>query len=384
MAQGSANDLRLLVRLIRRDVAGIARCRAPGVSLDRIADLSVANGLSVPLLRALAGSPMAQELSPERLEALDFRRQRQERRSRILLETLARLRDRFATAGQPFILLKGPSLASRFYGDGAGREFVDLDLLVPSADRQRACRLLSATGYRRRSRLVLTEGVTAFFVHGFDYSAGDAHVDLHWCLARHPSVALEEKSIWARRQSCDVEGRAYATLSDEDEVVFSVLSLLRDIERGRPKIKNVVDIIQIVASLDAAIDWERLFTNSHRVGTFGPLVNVLGFSLDATGARDLAPRLSSELARHAARRVPVRPTGSPLQFAPARLGLGNRLWSARTHDASPIGWLLWWSVSLPFRLAVHRRPERPGFVAEGSSPAQDDQASVISEAAIQP
>jgi hypothetical protein len=355
MLGATAEDIRLLVRLTRGDVAGVERwLRTRSAPLDALAETATAHGLSVVLLRGLEGSPLRAAFSRPHVEALESRGRRQDTRSQILLEALTGLAERFASAGQPFVLLKGPYLAARFYGDVRAREFVDLDLLVPCADRARAFRLLAAAGYHRRSRSLFGTGLTSFFVHGLDFAAGDANVDLHWCLSRHPSLHIEEAAIWERRRSYPVCGRSYAVLSNEHEVVLAALALLRDLERGRPKIKNVVDLIQIVAATDAEINWETFLEASRREGTFGPLVNVLGLGLDVADAHDLAPQLSAVLLRHADRRVPVHCADSPMQFQPARFSLGNKLWSARVHDSTPAAWFLWWATSLPFRVAVHR------------------------------
>jgi hypothetical protein len=359
MPGATAEDIRLLVRLTRRDVAGVERClRTRSASLDVLAETAAAHGLSVVLLRALESSPLRAAFSRPHLEALEDRRRRQETRSQILLEALTGLAERFTAAGQPFMLLKGSYLAARFYGDVGGREFLDLDLLVPRADRARAFRLLAAAGYHHRSRALFGTEFTAFFVHGFDFASGNTYVDLHWCLSRHPSLHIGEPAIWTQRRSYPVCGRSFNVLGDEHEVVFAALSLLRDLERGRPKIKNIVDLIQIIATTDAEIDWEALLATGRSEGTFGPLVNILGLCLDVADAHDLAPRLSAALGRHTDRRVPARCTDSPLQFTPARFGLGNKLWSARVHDTTPAAWFLWWATSLPFRVAVHRWPRR--------------------------
>jgi len=367
-ATATVEDLRLLVRLARPDAAGVERClRQRSASLDRLADTAAAHGLSVVLLRALADSPLRAALSRPRLEALEARGRWQETRLQVILDALTGLADRFAAAGQPFVLLKGPYLAARFYGDLRGREFVDLDLLVPRADRTRAFRLLAAAGYRHRSRVLLSESLTCFFVHGFDFKAGEAGVDLHWRLSRHPSLHLDESGIWSQRRSYAIAGRPYAVLSDEHEVVFAALSLLRDLGAAKAKLNKVVDMIQILAATDATVDWEALLDGGRGDGTFGPLVNVLALALDIADARDLAPRLSAALARHADRRVAARPADSPLRFRPLRFGFGNRLWAARAHDTNLAVWLLWWAASLPFRVAVYRWPRpRPPVPAASS------------------
>jgi hypothetical protein len=191
---------------------------------------------------------------------------------------------------------------------------------------------------------------------------------------RHPSLQLDEGRLWSHRGSFSLAGGSYPVLSDEHEVVFAVLSLLRDIERGRGKIKNVLDLIQLVAALDAQLDWDAVLEHGRREGTFGALVNVLPLCLELAGAQDLAPRLTTALAACVDRRVPARPAGPPLRFAPTRFDLGNRFWSARTYDTPLTLWWLWWATGLPFRRAAHRWP-RPRQSAR--EPAGDASTSTV-------
>ncbi|CBE68984.1 MAG: nucleotidyltransferase family protein [Candidatus Methylomirabilis oxygeniifera] len=109
---------------------------------------------------------------------------------------------------------------------------------------------------------------------------------------------LDETKIWTRRDSYPVDGRSYAVLSDEHEVVFAALSLVRNLGAGKAKLIKVLDLIQIVAATDATIDWDTLLEDGRRDGTFNILVNVLALYLEVTDAQDLAPRLANALAWH--------------------------------------------------------------------------------------
>ena len=349
------NDLRLIVRLVRGDRAGATPyLEGRQGALDRLADAALLEGLAVVLIRALPSLPPGVEIPDRRRDALESRRRLQAGRSTAILDALASLAATFSAASQPFLLLKGPYLAARYYGDPDGREFVDLDLLVPGADRARAWRLLESAGYRRRSRVLGGERLTSLFVHGFDFANGNASVDLHWQLMRHPSVRMDERRLWSEHDQYPVGGTPFGVLSTGHEVVFQALSLLRDIERGRPKSKNVVDLVQVVAASDDTMDWEALFERGRADGTLGPMVNVLSLCLGAADAGDLAPRLSRTLGRRASRLVSARPTDQPGRFEPAWMDAGNRWWAARAYDTTPLAWLLWWGASLPFRMAVHR------------------------------
>jgi hypothetical protein len=359
MRVATAQDIALFVRLARRDYDAAARLlRSRQASPDAFLDLAVAHSLSVVVLRALEDSPLREAFSPERIEALESRRQEWTKRSLQFLAELERLAERFAAAGQRLMLLKGPYLASRFYGGWDGREFVDLDLLVPAADRERAFRLLANAGYTPKSRVILAPRLTCYFVHAFDFASARAKVDLHWCLSRHPTFRMDEEAIWAGRRSHAVRGRPYDVLSDEHEVLFAVLSLLRDMERGKAKVKNVVDLICLLSAIDEGLDWDAFFAARRSDGTLRPAVNILGLCIDVAHAPDAVPRLHRTLVRHADHRVSVPPVRSPLLFEPPLGGLGNKLWCARIYEGSRLTWLAWWVASLPFRMGVHRPPSR--------------------------
>jgi hypothetical protein len=343
--------------LLRRDDERAARCVAGRAEpLDTFLDFVVAHRLSVTVLAALAGSALRSAFSADRIAALERAREAQRTRSRLLLEELERVADRFQRAGQRFLLLKGLYHATRFCGGLDGREFVDLDQLVPRGDRARAFRLLAEAGYRHKSGTFGGVGLTCFFVHGFDFANGRAKIDLHWTLSRHPSFRIDEEALWQQRQSYPVNGRSYDVLSDEDDLMLALLSLLRDIERGGGKIRNVVDLLRMAEAFDADVDWDAFWAARREEGTLGPALNVLALCVDLAAVP--CPRLRSALAQLDGRRVRPALTPSPLLFAPTRFGLGNKLWSARVHDTAFPVWLLWWGASLPFRIAVHGR-KRP-------------------------
>jgi hypothetical protein len=355
--RASPAELRLLVRILAKDAAGAARCLEGCPNLmNMLADTCNRSGLSVVLLRALEGSHLRSAVMPHQIELLNEALQVQKERLQAIRPALADIAELFKSSRQPFMLLKGAYLAGRFYGDILGREFVDIDLLVPARDRSKASALLETAGFQRYSGILLHEDLTRFFVHAFDFRSGNVSVDLHWDLSRHISLHLDEEQLWTQHNSFIIDGRSYDVLSDPHEVIFAALSLLRDIERGHPKPKNVVDIIQIAATADARMDWDNLL--SARDGTAGPLAYVLPLCLEITAAFDLVPNLTDALNRHRRIRVPdlTSAADSPLQFRPAFLGLGNKLWAARAYDTNLAAWLLWWALSLPFRLAVHKQP----------------------------
>jgi hypothetical protein len=357
MQTPSTEDIALLVRLVRRDEQGIRQhLQVRQQSFDAFLKWALANQLSSVVLGALEEVQSSGVFPPLGLEALRRRKGEQRVRSGQLFEELERVTTHFEAAGQEFLLLKGPYLAARFYGDVYAREFVDIDLLIPGRDRARATRILAEVGYVKMSRTFFGAWLTSRFVHAFDFGNGRSNLDLHWCLSRHPSFRIDEQALWAHRQRYELGGRSYDVLSDEHEIVFAVLSLLRDVERGRPKIKNLIDLLRILEAYEQQYEWAAFFDARRRDGTFGPAVNILGLCLEVAEAHEFLPQLSAALEQHGARRVPCRSAAAPFHFAPAAYALGNKLWCARVYDAPMLTSSFWWAVSLPFRIAVHRRP----------------------------
>src|SRR5262245_56090957 len=128
-------DLRILVRILRRDHDGVERhLRVRQTPADDLIDFAVRHRLSLPLWRALGDSPARDAFSADRLASLAHGCGRLVERSHTLLAELERLSDRFRDADQPFMILKGHYLAARFYDGAHAREFRDLDVLVPHGD----------------------------------------------------------------------------------------------------------------------------------------------------------------------------------------------------------------------------------------------------------
>ncbi|HYD48327.1 MAG TPA: nucleotidyltransferase family protein [Terriglobales bacterium] len=355
MSTAWIDDLRLMLRLVRREPVSSATA-GRGFSPKRLAGFAASHGLSTVLLDALERTDRRELLPPEQRQLLEDRRQARTARTAVLLECLAELDDLFRANGQQFLLLKGPYLAVRLYGHAQAREYADLDLLIPGNDRTAVFAMLRSAGFRERSGVLISQALTCFFVHGFDFDRGSAKLDLHWRLSRHPSLRIDEAELWQQRQGFTLAGREYEVLGDEHELVFAVLSLLRDLERGSGKLKNVLDLTLLAIAVDAEIGWQSFFEHRRRERSYRASTALLDLCLELTDARPYAPHLAAALPE---RSLPGPLTSArPLQFAPAWQGSGNKLWSARAHDCSWPAWLAWWATSLPFRIATHRPRQR--------------------------
>ena len=104
----------------------------------------------------------------------------------------------FGEAGIQTIVLNGPALAASYYPDPALRPFIDLDLLVRRADRERALGILCERGYAHESPGRSLEHVPAAYLAA-PSGSGLLPVDLHWeCVAESAGRAAEQaaQEIW--------------------------------------------------------------------------------------------------------------------------------------------------------------------------------------------
>lgn len=352
------DDVALLSRLIRGDHEAFA---APLVAdeerVKRFAGFVGAHGLRTFVHCELAVSPVREILPKwwidQLAQAHTTRAAAQERLTRDLDDLAARLDE----SGHAFLLLKGPYSATRFYGALDRREFADLDVLIERRNLARVERLLVDAGYTRKSRVIVNSALTSRFTHALDFVKEGAAVDLHWVLSANAAHALDYDAIWRDRQRFTVRGREYAVLSDEYEVVFSLISIFKDLERGAARLKALVDLRFILLALDARIDWPRFLENRRREKLHRVSVSVLALFLELFDCADRLPHVAAAVTSH---RLDSASVGAADLLSAPRGALRNKLWAAEYYECSRLQVFLWWLVSLPFRVAVHapitRRP----------------------------
>src|SRR5258708_3989383 len=113
----------------------------------------------------------------------EFEKNLRERRRAQLLFTLSmtaelfRLLDRFRGARVEVIVVKGPVLSTRAYGDPGLRQYVDLDFLIRADDLLEATCALTDAGYDpdvpiETIEAVQISGRTLFMRHGTALSVG--------------------------------------------------------------------------------------------------------------------------------------------------------------------------------------------------------------------
>jgi putative nucleotidyltransferase-like protein len=311
------------------------------------------HNLQLQLLFLLNGSPVRKVLPQEWLgELKNFSLNHWVRQERLVRE-LMQLSTIFAAAGQEFILLKGAYLAKQFFGGIDRRPFFDLDLLIVKDNLPEAMRLLRSSGYVRKSSILFNETLTTYFTHAFDFAKPNVAVDLHWALSANAAQRLDSNAIWAQRQKFLLNNRQFSVLSDEYEVVFSLISIFKDIERGAARLKSFVDLYFILTALETRLDWPAFVENRRRERVERIAVNILSLLLDLFDCRDRFPAAAQVVALEHSLIKNISAEHAAELLEATQGALRNKLWASGAYQCSRFQVFLWWLVSLPFRLLVY-------------------------------
>ena len=208
----------------------------------------VQHGLAPQIYRAL----------PEARPQLESRFQEDLKRSLLLTAELSRLLD----ALPPAIPFKGPVLAQRLYGDVAGREYCDLDLLLGPADIPAAIAALEKLAYAAALPLQPWQ-LQAQLRNGCEYamSNGPVHVELHWQFApRQLGAVFDIDQLFRRAVKVRLGDRDLPVLSPEDDFLMLVV---HGTKHGWSKLAWLADVAALLRT--GRLDWGYIESESRRM-----------------------------------------------------------------------------------------------------------------------
>jgi hypothetical protein len=176
---------------------------------------------------------------------------------------LFRLVDQFREAGLDNLLVKGPTLALRAYGDTGARQYGDLDFLVRQKDILRATELMISAGYKPE---ISVEAISAQKIPGqyaFVRIAAPLLVELHTeRTMRYFPRGLPIEEFFARRQYVSVDGHQITALAIEDELI---LICIHGAKHLWERLSMVADVAAFV-SRQTTLNWERTLATARAVG----------------------------------------------------------------------------------------------------------------------
>jgi hypothetical protein len=350
----------LLVSLVKRDHQAARHHLSRGkFDVDLFYRFIMTHQLRGYTYTLVLDSPARDAFPPNLLKHLKELHRRQAERSNHLVKELIGLSNAFSRERLQFILLKGPHLAVRFYDGLDRRIFWDLDILVRNDDFADAARLLGRCGFRRTSWVVFHEGLTRAFTHAFDFGKDGLTIDLHWALANRPSFKINYGRVWETREPFLLNDVTFSVLSNDYTILLTIISIFRDIETGKLRLRSLVDLYLILKTTHNQIDWERFFAEREAENLLRVSTNVLDLFTRLFDCRTEFPELRRALSqRHASLTIPDDEAARAL-VGHGRVGLKRRLWASRLYEASRTHVFSWWAISLPFRRAVFRTGKLP-------------------------
>lgn len=268
-------------------------------------------------------------LPPKTKQALLERQRAQVFFSLRITAELFRLLDRFVSQGIGALVVKGPALSARAYGDPAMRAYGDLDLLVRQRDIRRATELMTAAGYEARVSL---EAINAGKIPGqylFHKPDSNLLVELHndFTLRYFPRRLPLEK-FFARQICVPLDAREAPVLSVEDELV---LICIHGAKHFWERLLWIADVAALV-SRPPGIEWERAAKSAQEAGAERILHTGLLLASDLLKARlpdqvsatVKSDRAASRLAREIEKWLPAAGHAPPGLFERAAFRLRMR------------------------------------------------------------
>jgi hypothetical protein len=205
----------------------------------------------------------ASVIPPDRKQAFVDQQRAQNFLTLRLTAELFRLLEIFAAEGIPALVIKGPVLAMRAYGNPAVRSYGDLDLLVRQKDIRRATESMLASGYEAAVSL---RAIDAGKIPGqYLFSEPDSKllVELHndFTLRYFPRP-LPIEDFFARQIRVRLDGHEVSALSVEDELV---LICIHGAKHFWERLTWIADVAALV-SRQMSIDWERAAASARAAG----------------------------------------------------------------------------------------------------------------------
>jgi hypothetical protein len=187
-------------------------------------------------------------------------------RSMQLTTQLFQILDRLKGQGIRTLAFKGPVLAQQLYDQPFRREFVDLDIMVPTEAVGQVIALLGADGFE--AQFGLTSGQLTRFQKnwcemGLYNRARNILVEIHWRLFPPDySFSPAAETAWEATGQVFIAQRSITTLSIENQLLFACL---HQAKHNWSRLGWVMDLAALVKQ-SPHMNWKEV---QHRAGRFG-------------------------------------------------------------------------------------------------------------------
>jgi hypothetical protein len=178
-----------------------------------------------------------------------------------LIAEMFRLFDSFAAFGVEALVIKGPVLSARCYGDPGLRQYGDLDLIVRDRDILSVSELMIRLGYEPSVPLtaILAKKIPGEYV--FRQSTTKLLVEFHTegTFRYHPRP-LPLENIFKRQTRVSIDSNEIPALAPEDELV---LICIHGAKHFWEQLSYTADVAAFVSN--QALDWARVQSAAEEV-----------------------------------------------------------------------------------------------------------------------
>ena len=263
--RGPANhEWALLLDLARPnpDPQRITEFAACGIDWPQLLALAERHGL-LPLLTHRIKTMSAGFLPPELCNHLQERTRAHELFALSLTGELFRLLQRFAAAQIETVVIKGPALSIRCYGDPSRRQYNDLDLIVRTSDMRRATQLMLDLGYLPRIPLQAIANGKIPGEYVFRPPDTNLLIEFHTeHTFRYYPRRLPLEKVFARKTSVCIDARQVPALALEDELVLICIHAAKHLWE---RLAWVADVAALVAN-NPGLNWQYAQSAAAEVG----------------------------------------------------------------------------------------------------------------------
>lgn len=201
---------------------------------------------------------------PEEVNAVLRKRHREQLMSTLgMTAEMFRVLGNLATANVEAVVIKGPVLSVRAYGDPSMRQYADLDLLIRSRDLLAATRVLTECRYESDVPIEAMEAGKIpgeyLFVKPGTRLLMDVHTEATFRYFPRP---LPVEDYFARRKEVELDGNMVSALSEEDEFV---LICIHGAKHFWERLMWIADVAAMVARC-SRMDWELVNRSAQAIG----------------------------------------------------------------------------------------------------------------------
>ena len=160
----------------------------------------------------------------------------------------------------PTLVLKGAHLAAAVYDSIALRSMVDIDIMVPPEELQKAIEALSTLGYQPSVPWQSLEAYLTYEHHvpPFTRPNAVASLELHWRITRpQRTYSIPMTDLWARSTTVTINGLAVQVFCPEDLLLHVCMHATYHhwFQQG---VRFLCDITEIVRRYGEELDWDAV------------------------------------------------------------------------------------------------------------------------------